>query len=74
MSLTLVAMNSSFSASLYQQILDICTVLTNQIILEVNHGSWVGGQGMHKCFSGERSKRINVKSESWVMDGEGGEE
>ena len=25
---------------------------------------------MHKCFSGERSKRINVRSESWVMGGE----
>ena len=32
MSLTLVAMSSSLSASLYQQILDICTILTNQII------------------------------------------
>ena len=30
--LTLVAMSSSFSASLYQQILDICTVIVNQII------------------------------------------
>ena len=30
--LTLVTMSSSFSASLYQQILDICTVIVNQII------------------------------------------
>ena len=39
-------------------------------MLEVNHVSWVEG-GTHKWFSIERSTRINVRSESWVMGGGG---
>ena len=39
MSLTLVAMSSSFSAFLYHQILDICTVLANQIIQTLKKSS-----------------------------------
>ena len=39
---------------------------------KVNQG-WVGerGRDKYKCFTSERSTRINAESESWVMGGAG---